>query len=219
MPRKIQRPSVTIKFAQSLDGRIATLSGDSKWISGPKARAFAHRLRSQHQAVLVGINTVLKDNPRLTVRLAKGKNPVKVILDSRLRVPLSAHVVRHGSRGRTIVAVTKQAPLSKIRKLQAKGLKILLIPSGKEGGVSLKRLLAELKKAGIQSVLVEGGAKVITSFLKERLAYRLIVITAPKIIGKGIDGINFFTPSIRLAGFERSKIYKLGDDIVSDVQL
>ena len=219
MPRKIQRPSVTIKFAQSLDGRIATLSGDSKWISGPKARAFAHRLRSRHQTVLVGINTVLKDNPRLTVRLANGKNPVKVILDSRLRIPISANVVRHGSRGRTIVAVTKKAPLSKIRKLQAKGLRILVIPSGKKGGVRLKPLLTQLKGMGIQSVLVEGGAKVITSFLKERLADRLVVITAPKIIGKGIDGIASFTPPIRLAGFESSRIYKLGDDIVSDIRL
>src|SRR4030067_3610072 len=87
-------PQVTLKFAQTLDGRIATVTGDSKWISSPESRRFTHKLRSQHDAVLVGVNTVLKDNPRLDVRLVKGKNPFMIIVDSKLRTPLSANILK-----------------------------------------------------------------------------------------------------------------------------
>src|SRR4030065_2548316 len=101
-------PQVTLKFAQTLDGRIATVTGDSKWISSLKSRRFAHKLRSQHDAVLVGVNTVLKDDPLLNLRLVKGKNPLKIIVDSRLRTPLTARVLKNGPK-KTILAVTEKA--------------------------------------------------------------------------------------------------------------
>src|SRR3972149_2103989 len=118
--KRLARPKVTLKFARTLDGYIATKTGDSKWISSPESRKFAHRLRSQHDAVLVGVNTVLKDNPRLDVRLVKGKNPVKVILDSRLRTPLKAKLLQRRAKN-TIVAVTKKASLRQVKQFEKLG--------------------------------------------------------------------------------------------------
>src|SRR3989304_5529334 len=121
MGKKLTRPSVAVKFAQTLDGYIATVTGDSKWISSPESRRFAHRLRAQHDAVLVGINTVLKDDPRLDVRLVKGKNPLKVILDGKLRTPLSAKVVKLRP-AKTIIVATTRASRRKIRQFEKQGV-------------------------------------------------------------------------------------------------
>ena len=107
-------PFVTLKFAQTLDGRIATLTGDSKWISSQKSLQWAHRLRSQHDAVMVGVGTVLKDDPQLTVRLAKGRNPVRVVADSRLRTPLGAQILKEQGIAQAIIATTKRADLEKM---------------------------------------------------------------------------------------------------------
>ena len=178
-------PHVTLKFAQTLDGRIATVTGDSKWISSPESRRFAHKLRSQHDAVLVGVNTVLKDNPRLDVRLVKGKNPLKVIVDSKLRTPLSANVSKRQAY-KTILAVTKNANLRKIQQVEKMGARILIIEADRNGQVDLKILLKRLRELGINTLLVEGGAKIITGFLKMGLVNRVIVITAPKILGRGL---------------------------------
>src|SRR3990172_7241806 len=132
MGKKLTRPFVTVKFAQTLDGYIATVTGDSKWISSPESRRFAHRLRAQHDAILIGINTVLKDDPRLDVRLVKGKNPLKVILDRKLRTPPTAKVVKLWP-AMTIIAVTKQASRRRIRQFEKMGVKILLLPANKNG--------------------------------------------------------------------------------------
>ncbi len=219
MNKKTCRPNVTLKFVRTLDGYIATKTGDSKWISSLKSRKFAHKLRSQHDAVLVGVNTVLKDDPLLNVRMVKGRNPIKIIVDSRLRTPLTARVLKNQPQ-KTILAVTKNAQPRKIKQVQKLGAKVLMIPADRNGQVDLKKLLLKLSKIGTKSMLVEGGAKIITNFLKNRLADRLVIITAPKIIGKGLPAVN--SPnSVRLPKTQLTapRILQLGDDLVIDAML
>src|SRR6266571_5271296 len=176
-------PFVTVKFAQSLDGRIATSTGDSQWISSPPAQRFVHQLRSEHDAILVGIGTVLADDPRLTVRLTKGRDPMRIVVDSRLRTPLSARVLADGAASRTLVVANENADLARVRAIEALGSEVLRLPvSQKHIGVDLQRLLEELGGRRVESVLVEGGKQIITSLLAARLVDRVIMIIAPKII-------------------------------------
>ena len=210
------RPFVTIKYAQTLDGKIAVPSGHSRRISGPEARRFVHKLRTQHQAILVGVNTVIKDNPLLTVRLVKGKNPIRIILDSKLRIPLEAKVVSQTRQARTIIVTTKSAPKRKIELFRRRGIEVLLIPGNKKGWINLQKLLTLLGKLEIKSLLVEGGSRIITSFLKERLADRLIVIIAPEIMGRGVEAIDRreISDIAQSLNFKFKKVKKMGRDLV-----
>jgi diaminohydroxyphosphoribosylaminopyrimidine deaminase/5-amino-6-(5-phosphoribosylamino)uracil reductase len=208
-------PLVSLKWAQTLDGRIATTSGDSRWISGERFRRLAHKLRATHDAVMVGIDTVLRDNPELTVRLVKGRNPTRVILDSSLRIPLDAEVLKLEAAP-TIIATTPRADEKKLSHLRQKGVEVLLTRADKSGEVELKHLLELLGERNISSVLVEGGAGVITSLLRQNLADKLIVAVAPKIMGKGIEAVGELdilevSQALKLS-FRR--IYRLGDDLV-----
>lgn len=214
MKRTVSYPQVTLKFAQTLDGRIATVTGDSKWISSPESRRFAHMLRSQHDAVLVGVNTVLKDNPRLDVRLVRGKNPFKVIVDSKLRAPLSANILKRQAY-KAIFAVTKKANLRKIGQIEKLGAKVIIVPADRNGQVDLKKLLKRLTQLGIKRLLVEGGAKIITGFLKMGLVNRVTVITATKIIGRGLDALQtpLATRNIRLR-LKEPLLFQLGRDLI-----
>jgi len=213
------RPFVTLKFAQSLDGRIATRTGDSQWISGPASLRFVHRLRSEHDAILVGIGTVLKDDPRLTVRLVKGRDPLRVVVDSRLRVPLEARVLAGGAGRGTILATTEAADGARAHALEETGAEVLVLPRAPVGsGVSLAALLAELRRRGVASVFVEGGAGIITSLLAGRLVDRVVITIAPKIIGKGIEAINDL--GVKSLGdaitFSEFKTRRVGQDIIFD---
>lgn len=183
------RPHVTISYAQTLDGRLATRTGSSQWISGPESLRFAHELRAGHDAIMVGIGTVLADDPRLTVRLAPGRDPLRVVLDSALRIPLEAAVLRDGAAHGTIVACGAGVAPARRAALEALGATVLALPSGPEGGVDLAALMAALYRRGVASLMVEGGARVITALLRARLADRLVVCVAPKILGEGINAI------------------------------
>lgn len=213
-------PLVTLKFAQSLDGRIATAAGNSRWISSEKFRRLAHRRRAASDAVMVGIDTVLADDPQLTVRLARGKNPVRVILDSRLRIPLEAGVITD-AEATTIIATTSRADAAKKVRLGEKGIEVLVVPESGGGEVDLKSLLGRLGGKGIASVLVEGGAGVITSFLRQGLADKMMVAIAPRIIGKGIEAVG----ELDIAEVSRSlrlsfnKVYRCGEDLVVEARL
>ncbi|MCS6880956.1 MAG: RibD family protein [Oscillochloridaceae bacterium] len=183
------RPQITISYAQTLDGRLATRTGSSQWISSPEALRFAHELRARHDAIMVGIGTVLADDPRLTVRLAPGRDPLRVVLDSALRIPLTAAVLRNGAAHGTIIACATGVAPSRRAALEALGATVLALPPGPQGGVDLAALMTALRQRGIASLMVEGGARVITALLRARLADRLAVCIAPKILGEGISAI------------------------------
>ncbi|MBI4495886.1 MAG: bifunctional diaminohydroxyphosphoribosylaminopyrimidine deaminase/5-amino-6-(5-phosphoribosylamino)uracil reductase RibD [Deltaproteobacteria bacterium] len=178
-------PFVILKAALSLDGKIATRAGDSRWISCPASRKFVHRLRQRMDAVMVGVGTVLRDNPLLTVRLAgKGpRHPLRIIVDSRLRLPWGAQVVQTAGKVPTLVAATRAAPSSKLRRLAGIGIEVLVVRSDGRGQVSLRALMEELARRGIVSLLLEGGAALNASALREGIVDRLLCFYAPKLIG------------------------------------
>jgi diaminohydroxyphosphoribosylaminopyrimidine deaminase/5-amino-6-(5-phosphoribosylamino)uracil reductase len=177
-------PFVVAKAACSLDGKIATRTGDSQWLTGEAARAFGHRLRHECDAILVGIGTVLADNPQLTTRLPRrpGKDPIRVVLDSRLRIPPGARLLHLSSSSPTWVACTATAPAEKIQALESLGADVLVLPEDK-GRVALEPLLQELGRRRVQSLLVEGGAEVLGAFLDVRLVDKFYFFYAPKILG------------------------------------
>ena len=183
------RPSVTVSYAQTLDGRLATATGESRWISCPDSLRFAHEMRAGHDAVLVGAGTVCKDDPRLTVRHVPGASPLRVIVDSTLRTPPDAAVLADGAASGTVLAVTDHAPAEHRERVLSLGATVLELPSDLDGRVDLTALLGELVVSGIASVMVEGGATLITSFFRAGLVDRLAVCVAPKILGGGIEAI------------------------------
>jgi diaminohydroxyphosphoribosylaminopyrimidine deaminase/5-amino-6-(5-phosphoribosylamino)uracil reductase len=209
-------PLITLKFAQSLDGRIATKTGHSQWISSPESLRLGHTLRSIHDGVLVGIGTILADNPSLTVRLTKGKNPRRIIVDGRLRIPLRAKVLNDEEVDKTIIVATERANRGKVQSLKNLGAEILWAEKNQRGEVDMKDLLGKLGRMGITSVLVEGGAKIITSFLTERLADKIVIVMAPRLIGDGIEavgnlGIRDLNEALQIS---KMKTRRLGDDII-----
>jgi diaminohydroxyphosphoribosylaminopyrimidine deaminase/5-amino-6-(5-phosphoribosylamino)uracil reductase len=174
-------PFVTLKIAQTLDGRIATAKGESKWITGEKARVEGHRLRDRNDAILVGINTILKDAPALTTRIPNGRDPIRVIVDSRLRIPLRAKVLTQKSSAKTIVATLASASRTKVRRIRAAGAEVLFVKSNK-GRVDLLDLMKKLGKQDIMSVLIEGGAEINASALKAGIVDKIIAIIAPTLM-------------------------------------
>jgi diaminohydroxyphosphoribosylaminopyrimidine deaminase / 5-amino-6-(5-phosphoribosylamino)uracil reductase len=182
-------PFITLKIAQTLDGRIATSTGHSKWITSEEAREMGHHLRATHDAIMAGIQTVLTDDPHLVVYMVKGISPKRIVLDSRLRVPLDANIFSGSSPQQTIIVTTDQASKEKISRIEEKGSMVLVLPADERGWVSLPTLWAQLGELGITSVLVEGGSTVITECLKNSSADQIVIFLAPKILGSGIDAI------------------------------
>jgi diaminohydroxyphosphoribosylaminopyrimidine deaminase/5-amino-6-(5-phosphoribosylamino)uracil reductase len=211
-------PFVTLKFAQSIDGRIATASGHSRWISSEQSLKFAHALRSHHDAVLVGSGTLSKDDPELTVRLSRGRNPLRVVVDSHLRISPDARILKDQDKAKTLIAATTHADREKRARLMDLGVEVLAVDTDKDRRVDLMRLLMEMGKRNISSILVEGGADIITSMLVEQLPDRVVIIIAPKIVGKGLEaigelGIKSINEALRLS---YRKVRRLGDDLIID---
>jgi diaminohydroxyphosphoribosylaminopyrimidine deaminase/5-amino-6-(5-phosphoribosylamino)uracil reductase len=179
-------PFVTLKIAQTLDGKIATSSGESKWITGEEARREAHGLRNIHDAILVGINTVLNDDPSLTTRIPGGRDPVRVIVDSSLRIPLTAKVLTQQSPARTIIATLSKAA-KKIRAIEQAGAEVI-VTKGKDGRVDLRDLMKRLGQQNIMSVLIEGGSAVNFSALKAGIVDKVVLFLAPLLM-TGTDSI------------------------------
>jgi diaminohydroxyphosphoribosylaminopyrimidine deaminase/5-amino-6-(5-phosphoribosylamino)uracil reductase len=191
------RPFTILKAGMTLDGQIATAGGESQWITDEAARMQAHRLRAHVDAVLVGIGTVLRDDPQLTartggdpVRLAT-QQPLRVVVDSRLRIPLRAAVLQRQEEAHTVIATTRAAPSQKIELLQARGIDVLVLPS-LGGHVNLKALWTRLGQLGVTSLLVEGGSDVNAAVLRAGLSQRLMCFVAPLLLGgqdaKGLLG-------------------------------
>jgi GTP cyclohydrolase II len=187
-PRTFAQPSVTVHYAQTIDGRLATRTGDSHWISGQESLVMAHALRTSHDAVLVGAGTVAADDPRLTARLVDGPSPVRVVLDSKLRLSASANVVTDGAAP-TILATTDLAPVERRHAFERSGVEVLVLPATLDGRLDLGSLLDELGRRGTATLLVEGGARVITSMIREGRVSRLVVSIAPRVLGTGIDAV------------------------------
>ncbi len=217
------RPLVTIHYAQTLDGRIATRSGNSQWVGGEASRRLAHQLRASHQAVMVGVGTVLADNPRLTVRLVPGPasgGPSRVVVDSSLRLPLDCNVLCDGAAP-TLVATTARAPADRISAVQERGAQVLVVGQDGDGHVDLANLFERLAALGFGSLLIEGGRGIITSALRGLLADRLVVCIAPKVIGSGIEAVGDLSiESLSEAlTFAHASFRPLGEDTIFDGQL
>jgi diaminohydroxyphosphoribosylaminopyrimidine deaminase/5-amino-6-(5-phosphoribosylamino)uracil reductase len=185
-------PWVMLKAAVTLDGKLATASGDSRWITGTAARRAVHQLRDRLDAVLIGVETAIADDPRLTTRLpSRGRrertprDPVRVVVDSTARLPPDARMLRQRSPAPTLVACTVRAPPARIRALERAGAEIVLCRSDEQGRVQLKDLLRRLAGRGLTSVLVEGGAHIHGSFLRANLWDELALFVAPKLAGEG----------------------------------
>lgn len=211
-----KRPYVTLKSATTLDGKIATVTGESKWITGEAARQDVHLYRSIHDAILVGVNTVLMDNPSLTTRLPNGtgKNPIRVILDSKLRTPLDSQIVNDG-KAETWIIVSNQVNQEKMNEFsEKKGVRIIQL---QEPNLSISTMLTRLGEEGISSIFVEGGAEVNGSFLKEKAINQVIVYLAPKLFGGkqaptaiGGSGIESIDDSLQLT---IKSVEQLGEDV------
>ncbi len=181
------RPFVTLSYAQSVDGSITRQRGQPLALSGQESMTLTHQLRTNHDAILVGIGTVLADDPRLTVRLVAGPDPQPIILDSQLRLPLTAKLLTQHPR-KPIVATTATADSAKEQALLAAGATVVRLPASANGQVSLPALLACLHKHNIHRLMVEGGATIITSFLAEQLVDRLVITVAPLLVG-GLNAV------------------------------
>lgn len=183
------RPFVHLKWASTLDGKIATMTGDSQWISDIDARTEVHRLRHHYDAVLVGVNTVIQDNPQLTVRHLEGRQPRRIIVDSKLRIPEDAAVLTDKFRDRTVVFCSAAADSVKKCRLINLGIQVESVASDTDGRVSLPHLLQTLAQQNISSVMVEGGREILTAFIAGKLFDKVTAYLAPVLIGKGISAI------------------------------
>ncbi|HID79508.1 MAG TPA: bifunctional diaminohydroxyphosphoribosylaminopyrimidine deaminase/5-amino-6-(5-phosphoribosylamino)uracil reductase RibD [Aquifex aeolicus] len=210
-----QTPFVVLKIAQTLDGFIATEDGESKWITSQDSRKTVHRLRCESSSILVGVGTVLKDNPQLTVRLVScEKKPLRVVLDSYLKIPESAKILDNSAP--TLIFTSKGDP-QKIRRLEERGFEVVKIPA--EGGLlDLKEVLKVLGKREVVQLLVEGGAKIFGQFFRQKLWNKLVVYTAPKVFGSGkppFEGFKLTDPQggevLRLENLKR-----IGSDIYAE---
>ena len=205
-------PFVTVKVAQTLDGRIATKTGDSRWISSEWSLRFSHRLRAGYDAVLVGSGTVARDNPQLTVRLAKGRNPLRIILSSKGELPPDSNQVKLASDGKTVVTTTGELPSD----LATSAVKFWKVSDDGDGRVDWHQLLRFAGQRELTSILIEGGASVITSALKAKIVDKIVVIVAPLLLGRGIEAIgDLEINSVKEAlNLQRVKVRRSGPDLI-----
>ncbi len=180
-------PFVTLKIAQSVDGKIADQHGQSRWISNERARRLTHRWRWQTDAVLVGIGTILADDPRLTVRYEEGPQPRRIVLDSHLRVAMTAKVLNDAHVERTVIIISSDCKEhGKAAEIEQRGAKVWHVSPTPSGHLHLSQALERIGQEGLAAVLVEGGRRIFTSFLEEKLADRLTCFFAPMILGEGV---------------------------------
>lgn len=209
-------PFVILKLAASLDGKIATSTGDSQWITETASRNYVHSLRNQVDAVLVGIGTVLADNPRLTCRLPGGRNPWRVILDGRLRIPLKAHLLRQREPGKTIVVTGPRSPRKKIEAIQDCGARVWKFPL-RAGRISFAPVLKKLAQMGLLSVMIEGGATMASWALKEDIVDKILFFYAPKLIGgegRGMIGGLGIRKMSQVRSIKNIEIKRFGTDFL-----
>jgi diaminohydroxyphosphoribosylaminopyrimidine deaminase/5-amino-6-(5-phosphoribosylamino)uracil reductase len=213
-------PFVTLKIAMSLDGKIATPTGESRWITTSESRSMVHSLRDRSDAIMVGVGTALTDNPSLTARLpnGQGKDPLRVIVDSKARIPVDAKVIAQTSTAVTIIAVTPAAPADKVKALREAGAEVAVLSEDENGRTDLGSLMEYLGRYPVQSLLVEGGSELAGSMMINKMIDKVMFFIAPMIIGGGtaptpIGGTGFphIDEAIELRDIEVSRI---GSDIL-----
>lgn len=217
--RRQDRPLITLKLATTLDGRIATHDGESQWITGEAARARGHLLRARHDAVMVGSGTAIADDPSLTVRLPgmDGYRPLRVVLDGRLRLPLTHKLVRDAEQVRTLLMTRRDVPADRLDAYRGAGVEVAALPADSHGALSLTAALHELAARGLTRVLVEGGGQLAAGLLRYNLVDRIVWFRSPRVIGgDGLPAIAGFgldqladTPRFRPKGAT-----SLGDDVM-----
>lgn len=214
---KTKKPYVVLKSAISLDGKIATKTGESKWITGEISRLKVHELRNELSAIMIGINTVLQDDPSLTCNINNGRNPIRIIVDSNLRIPLDSKILKNSHNYKTIIATTKDADLKKKKLIEELGAEVLIIKS-LNNKVDLNDLMIKLGELKIDGILLEGGGELSFSALKAEIVDKVMIFIAPKIIGgrnsktsiEG-EGINLLSESYKIYNL---KTENLGEDIL-----
>jgi 3,4-dihydroxy 2-butanone 4-phosphate synthase/GTP cyclohydrolase II len=223
------RPFVTLAYAQSVDGSIALEQGRPFQLSGPEALRLTHALRAAHDGILVGIGTVLADDPQLTVRLVEGRSPRPVVLDSRLRTPEGARLLSaHANDGRPPwIATTNGVDHGHRSRLEARGARVLKVKGQANGWVDLPSLMRQMAEQGVAHLMVEGGAKIITSFLRARLVDYTVITVTPRLLGgmAALRGVTFDGPGESANGcgspprLSSWATHRLGDDLVLSGEL
>jgi diaminohydroxyphosphoribosylaminopyrimidine deaminase/5-amino-6-(5-phosphoribosylamino)uracil reductase len=214
-------PYVTLKAAQTLDGMIADKNNYSEWISSSESRKYVHWLRARYDAVLIGSETARIDNPKLTVRMVEGRNPYRVVLDSSLKLKSDLNLFKINSDNKTIVITSEKnkSKLKKINQLEKLGVKVLFVKLDAQGRMQLKSVLKEIAKLQISSILVEGGSKIYSSFLKQKLFDDIFLFVSPKILGNGLK-IFSELKSNKLSDSAKLNIrrtQKIGDDLLIEL--
>ncbi len=218
---KYKKPFVTMKYAMTIDGKIASRTGDSKWISSEKSREGVHRDRNKYSAIMVGIGTVISDNPMLNCRIEKGRNPIRIICDTKLITPLDSKIVKSSKEIRTIIATNNNRIEEHINYIE-NGCEILYIPK-KENHIDLNFLMNKLGNMGIDSIYLEGGGSINFSALEEKIVNKIMIYISPKIIGgdiakSPIGGLGFekIVDSIKLKYID---IKKIEEDILIESEV
>jgi len=211
--KRKDRPFITLSYAQSMDGCISFTRNERLKISNRESKILTHELRSKHDAILVGINTVISDNPKLTTRLAKGKNPRPIVLDTNLRFPHDGKLLRNEIL--PLIVTGEKSDTLKQSMLEGYGVEIIRMPHN-EGYIKLPALMKDLVKRKITSIMVEGGAQVISSFIREKLIDAVVLTISPFVIGNGLHALEekFFDKKQNLFYFKNSRTSKMGDDII-----
>jgi diaminohydroxyphosphoribosylaminopyrimidine deaminase/5-amino-6-(5-phosphoribosylamino)uracil reductase len=225
---KTGRPYVTLKAGMTLDGQLATARGESRWITSEASRQEVHQLRGSVESILIGVNTVLIDNPSLTARMGArletvaSRQPLRIVVDSRLRTPVTAKILAQQDKAKTIVATTAMAPRGRRSALEEKGIEVLTV-SAQQGHVSLPALLKELGRRGIMSVLVEGGGEINAAMLRDKLVDHVRLYIAPLLLGgqdaKGLIGGNSPARLAKAIRVRRMVVRPLGGDVVVEGEL
>ena len=214
-------PYVTVKAAQTLDGMIADKNNYSEWISSSESRKYVHWLRARYDAVLIGSDTARKDNPKLTVRMVEGRNPYRVVLDSNLKLKSDLNLFRFNSDNKTIVITSEKSKSksNKIKRLEKLGVRVLFVREDDNKRLVLKSVLKELAKLQIISLLVEGGSKIYSAFIKKNLYDDIYLFVSPKILGSGLKTFSEIE-SKKLgdaAKLSINHVQKIGDDLLIEL--
>ncbi|MDO8282370.1 MAG: bifunctional diaminohydroxyphosphoribosylaminopyrimidine deaminase/5-amino-6-(5-phosphoribosylamino)uracil reductase RibD [Thermodesulfovibrionia bacterium] len=211
-----KKPFVILKIAQSIDGKIADAKGESKWITGEKARKHVHKLRNELDAVMVGIGTVIKDDPSLDCRMIRGRNPYRIIIDSALRISLNSKVLGYKD-GKTIIATTDKAAARKIDAVRKTGHQVMIVKS-RDKHVDLQDLVSKLGKMGISSIIIEGGSHIAASALLDKIVDKVMFFIAPKVIGgkDALTSVEGGAPAslINSIKIRDMKTRRFGDDLL-----